>query len=380
VIITSYSTSDNTIEAMKLGAFDYITKPFDEEEVIRAARRAMEIARLGRELETLRAEAGEKRLGTEGELIGQSPAMREIFKLIGKTAPTDATVLITGESGTGKELVARAIHRHSHRADGPFVAVNCPAIPEQLVESEMFGYERGAFTGAVRDQAGRFETAAGGTVFLDEIGDLPAGTQAKLLRTLQEHVVERLGGRSVPVDFRLIAATNRSLEQLVSEGRFREDLYYRLNVVRFHLPPLRERRADILPLAEGFLWRHSQGRSDVPRGFSEDATRMLLAYDYPGNVRELENIVQRALVLARGAFITAADLPMPLGGETEFGSPSRRSAELLSRPLGEAVQILEQEMIRRALARCHGNKAEAARLLGITRQLLYTKLKELGIE
>ncbi len=380
VIITSYGTSDNTIEAMKLGAFDYITKPFNEEEVVRAARRAVEVARLGHELDTLRAEVGQRRLGTEGELIGQSPAMREIFKLIGKTAPTDATVLITGESGTGKELVARAIHRHSDRANGPFVAVNCPAIPEHLVESEMFGYERGAFTGAVRDQAGRFETAAGGTVFLDEIGDLPASTQAKLLRTLQEHVVERLGGRSVPVDFRLIAATNRSLEQLVAGGQFREDLYYRLNVVRIHLPSLRERRADILPLAEGFLWRHGKGRSDAPRGFTEDATRILLAYDYPGNVRELENIVQRALVLARSAFITGADLPMPLGGDTELGTHSLRGTELLSRPLGEAVQILERELIRRALVRCQGNKAEAARLLGITRQLLYTKLKELGIE
>jgi DNA-binding NtrC family response regulator len=380
VIITSFSTSDNTIEAMKFGAFDYITKPFNEEEVIRAARRAIEIARLGQEQDSLRAEASEGRLGAKGELIGQSPAMREIFKLIGKVAPTHTPVLITGESGTGKELVARAIHRYSDRADAPFVAVNCPAIPEQLVESEMFGYERGAFTGAVRDQAGRFETATGGTVFLDEIGDLPAGTQAKLLRTLQEHIVERLGGRSVPVDFRLIAATNRSLEQSVAEGRFREDLYYRLNVVRIHLPPLRERRADILPLAEGFLWRHGQGRSDSPRGFTEDATRMLLAYDYPGNVRELENIVQRALVLARGTFITAADLPMPLSGETEPGSHSLRSGELLGRPLAEAVQILEQELIRRALARCHGNKAEAARLLGITRQLLYTKINELGIE
>jgi len=380
VIITSYGTSDNTIEAMKLGAFDYITKPFDEEEVIRAARKAVEVARLGRELDSLRDEVSERRLSAEGELIGQSPSMREVFKLIGKTAPTDAAVLITGESGTGKELVARAIHRHSHRTGGPLVAVNCPAIPESLLESEMFGYERGAFTGAVRDQAGRFEAAAGGTVFLDEIGDLPASTQAKLLRTLQEHVVERLGGLSISVDFRLIAATNRDLKRLVAEGQFREDLYYRLNVVRIHVPPLRERRADVLPLAEEFLWRHGKGRADASRGFTEEATRLLLAYDYPGNVRELENIVQRALVLARSVLITAADLPMPLGGETESGTSLLRGAELLSRPLGEAVQILEREMIRRALVRCQGNKAEAARLLGITRQLLYTKLKELGIE
>lgn len=380
VVITSYGTSDSTIEAMKLGAFDYITKPFDEEEVIQAARRAMEVARLAREVDSLRAEVGERRIAAEGELIGQSPAMREVSKFIGRTAPSDANVLITGESGTGKELVARAIHRHSRRAGGPFVAVDCPAIPETLLESELFGHERGAFTGAVRDQVGRFETAAGGTVFLDEIGDLPAGTQAKLLRTLQEHVVERLGGRSVSVDFRLIAATNRHLEQLVTEGRFREDLYYRLNVVRIHLPPLRERRADILPLAEAFLWRHAKGRADTPRGFTDEATRLLLAHDYPGNVRELENIVQRALILARGALVTAGDLPLPPKFEGEPSTSSLRGVELLNRPLMEAVQILERELIQRALARCGGNKAEAARLLGINRQLLYTKLKDLGIE
>lgn len=380
VVITAYGTSDNTIEAMKQGAFDYITKPFNEPEIIRAARRAVEVSLLGRELESLRNQIGQRSVGAESELVGQSPAMRDVFKLIGKTAPTDAAVLITGESGTGKELVARAIHRHSRRVDGAFVAVDCPAIPESLLESEMFGHERGAFTGAVRDQIGRFEAAGGGTVFLDEIGDLPASTQAKLLRTLQEHVVERVGGRSVPVDFRLIAATNRELERLVADGKFREDLYYRLNVVRIHLAPLRERRADILPLAEAFLWRHGKGSADGPRGFTEDATRLLLAYDYPGNARELENIVQRALILARGALITANDLPIPPAQENETGSFFPRGDELLSRPLDEAVQMLEREMIRRALARCQSNKAEAARLLGITRQLLYTKLKELGID
>lgn len=364
---------------MKLGAFDYITKPFDEEEVIRAARRTMEVARLAREVDSLRAEVGERRISAEGEIIGQSPAMREVFKLIGRTAPSDANVLITGESETGKELVARAIHRHSPRAEGPFVTVNCPAIPEALLESELFGYERGAFTGAIRDQVGRFETAAGGTVFLDEIGELPAGTQAKLLRTLQEHIVERLGGRSVSVDFRLIAATNRDLERLVTEGQFREDLYYRLNVVRIHLPPLRERRADILPLAEAFLWRYGKARPDAPRGFTDEGTRLLLAHDYPGNVRELENIIQRALILARGALVIAADLALPLGVEGKPG-PWLRGVELLNRPLMEAVQTLERELIQRALVRCQGNKTEAARLLGITRQLLYTKLKDLGIE
>lgn len=380
VIITSYGTSDSTIEAMKLGAFDYITKPFDEEEVLQAARRAIEVARLTREVEALRAEVGARRLAAEGELIGQSPAMREVFKLIGRAAPTEATVLVTGESGTGKELVAQAIHRHSPRAGRPFVPINCPAVPEPLLESELFGHERGAFTGAVRDQVGRLEAAAGGTVFLDEIADLPAGTQAKLLRTLQERVVERLGGRSIAVDFRLIAATNRDLERLVAEGRFREDLYYRLNVVRIHLPPLRERRADILPLAEAFLRGHGLGRADPPRGFTEEATRLLLAYDYPGNVRELQNIVQRALVLARGPLITGADLPGPLQEGHEAGGGPLGGMDLFSLPLAQAVQTLERELIRRALARSLGNKAEAARLLGIHRQFLYTKLKELGVE
>jgi DNA-binding NtrC family response regulator len=340
----------------------------------------VEVARLTRELEALRAEMGERRLSAEGELIGQTPATREVFKLIGRAAPTEATVLITGESGTGKELVARAIHRHSPRAARPFVPVNCPAIPEPLLESELFGHERGAFTGAVRDHVGRIEAAARGTVFLDEIGDLPAGTQAKLLRTLQERVVERVGGRSIAVDFRLIAATNRDLERLVAERTFREDLYYRLNVVRIHLPPLRERRADILPLAEAFLQRHGAGRPEPPRGFTEDATRLLLAHDYPGNVRELENIVPRATVLARGPLVTAADFPTPLGGQGESGGSSFSGNDLLSLPLGEAVQTLERELIRRALARTQGNKAEAARLLGIHRQHLYTTLKDLGIE
>ena len=253
VIITAFGGSEQTIEGMKAGAYDYITKPFDPDEVLRTAARAIEVSRLSSEVEELRARAdvGEPEAAA---LIGQHPAMREVFKLIGKVAPTEASVLIVGESGTGKELIAQALHRHSRRMSGPMIAVNCAAIPSNLIESELFGYERGAFTGATASKPGRIEQADGGTLFLDEIGDLPLEAQAKLLRALQEHKFERLGaGQTIASNFRLLAATNHNLEELVADGRFREDLLYRLNVVKVEVPPLRERRADIAALAEHFL-------------------------------------------------------------------------------------------------------------------------------
>jgi two-component system, NtrC family, response regulator AtoC len=251
-------------------------------------------------VEELRARADVGEPGTAQEIIGQHPSMREIFKLIGRVAPSDASVLIVGESGTGKELIAQAIHRHSRRASGPIVSVNCAAIPSNLLESELFGYERGAFTGATAGKPGRIEQADGGTLFLDEIGDLPLEAQAKLLRALQEHNFERLGGvQTIASNFRLLAATNHQLDELVSAGEFREDLLYRLNVVRIELPPLRARRADIAALAEHFLRCVPATRSDPPSGFSEEALRSLLTYDYPGNVRELRNIIEHAVVLAR---------------------------------------------------------------------------------
>jgi two-component system, NtrC family, response regulator AtoC len=293
VIVTAFGGSEQTIEGMKAGAYDYVTKPFDPDEVLRTAARAIEVNRLSAAVEELRARADVGEPGTAQEIIGQHPSMREIFKLIGRVAPSDASVLIVGESGTGKELIAQAIHRHSRRASGPIVSVNCAAIPSNLLESELFGYERGAFTGATAGKPGRIEQADGGTLFLDEIGDLPLEAQAKLLRALQEHNFERLGGvQTIASNFRLLAATNHQLDELVSAGEFREDLLYRLNVVRI-------RRADIAALAEHFLRCVPATRSDPPSGFSEEALRSLLTYDYPGNVRELRNIIEHAVVLAR---------------------------------------------------------------------------------
>jgi two-component system response regulator AtoC len=378
VIITAFGGSEQTIEGMKAGAYDYITKPFDPDEVLRTAARAIEVSRLSREVEQLRARADADDPDASGGLIGQHPAMREVFKLIGKVAPTEASVLIVGESGTGKELVAQAIHRHSRRAFGPIIAVNCAAIPSNLIESELFGYERGAFTGATAPKPGRIEQADDGTLFLDEIGDLPLEAQAKLLRALQERKFERLGaGQTIASNFRLLAATNQNLEELVAEGRFREDLLYRLNVVKIEIPPLRARRGDIPALAENFMRSAQATKTEPPSGFTEEALRTLMTYDYPGNVRELRNMIERAVVLARGPLITVEDLPS-FGGDRP-GDDSYLT-ELMGLPLEQAVASLERRMILRALARASGNKTEAARILGIHRQHLYSKLKELGVE
>jgi two-component system, NtrC family, response regulator AtoC len=316
VIITAFGGSEQTIGGMKAGAYDYITKPFDPDEVLRTAARAIEVSRLSREVEQLRVRAEASDPDTSSGLIGQHPTMREVFKLIGKVAPTEATVLIGGESGTGKELVAQAVHRHSRRGAGPMVAVNCAAIPANLIESELFGHERGAFTGAGVSKPGKIEQADGETLFLDEIGDLPVEAQAKLLRALQERKFDRLGGKeTIASNFRLLAATNQDLEGLVADGRFREDPLNRLDVVKIEVPPLRVRRSDIPALAEHFL-RGAQGtRTDPPSGFSEEALRVLMTHDYRGNVRELRNIVERAVVLARGPLVTVEDLP-PLGGSS----------------------------------------------------------------
>jgi two-component system, NtrC family, response regulator AtoC len=378
VIVTAFGGSEQTIEGMKAGAYDYVTKPFDPDEVLRTAARAIEVNRLSAAVEELRARADVGEPGTAQEIIGQHPSMREIFKLIGRVAPSDASVLIVGESGTGKELIAQAIHRHSRRASGPIVSVNCAAIPSNLLESELFGYERGAFTGATAGKPGRIEQADSGTLFLDEIGDLPLEAQAKLLRALQEHNFERLGGvQTIASNFRLLAATNHQLDELVSAGEFREDLLYRLNVVRIELPPLRARRADIAALAEHFLRCVPATRSDPPSGFSEEALRSLLTYDYPGNVRELRNIIEHAVVLARGPLITVEDLPS-MG--VKHDNDDSYFAELMELPLEQAVASLERRMIGRALHRSRQNKAEAARVLGINRQLLYSKLKYFGME
>lgn len=383
VVISAFGDSSKMIEAMRLGAYDYITKPIDLDETISILHRAAEQRRLNREAEALRrhdpANAGAKEEpGTDSqfEMLGVSRAMRDIFKQIGRIAATDATLLITGESGTGKELVARAVHRHSARSQRPFVAVNCGALPENLVEAELFGHERGAFTGADRQKKGRFELAHTGTLFLDEAGELSLAAQVKLLRAVEVRRFERVGGtESVGVDVRVIAATNRDLRQEVEEKRFREDLFYRLNVVEMRLPPLRERLADVPQLAESFLERVVSRHALKTKTLSAAALRELLAYDFPGNVRELENMIERAAVTSGGEVI----LPQHLFGDdhaTAAVAAQNSDGKLFELPFHTAVAALERELIKRALDAANGNRAEAARLLGINRRLLYSKMEE----
>jgi len=362
VILTAHATAQNTIEAMRLGAFDHLTKPIGREE-------------LARVVAALLAAGGPRRPhGPQADsgLIGSSDAMRAVQKSIGRLADSDATVLITGETGTGKELVARAVHDHGRRARLPFVAVNCAAIPTELMETELFGHVKGAFSGAVRDRVGAFREAQGGTLFLDEIGDMDPALQAKILRALQERSVTPVGGATVKIDARIIAATHRDLRQRVAEHSFREDLFYRLNVVPIHLPALRDRLADIVPLAEHFL---AIAGGSVKR-LSAEAAASLIRHPWPGNVRELKNLMDRLSVIAPGNVITAADLA---GLDATAGlAPS--VADWPDEDLPTATARLEALLIRRALAKCGGNRAEAARALKIHRQLLYTKMKRLGIE
>jgi DNA-binding NtrC family response regulator len=372
LVMTAHGTSNNAIEAIQFGAYDFVTKPFDLDDVLVTIRRALEHTSLQKEVARLRSKVADTHTPS-GEIVGFSAPMLEVFKAIGRVAQTDSTVLITGESGTGKELVAKAIHEHSARRNFPFAVVNCAALPENLIESELFGYEKGAFTGAVNRKPGKFESAQGGTVFLDEVGELPLASQPKLLRVLQEHTFERLGGgQSVTADFRVVAATNRSLEEDVAAGRFRRDLYFRLNVVPIALPSLRNRRPDIVLLAEHFLQHYSQKHGFRVTGFTEEAILKLQRYTFPGNVRELEHIVERAVLQGGGRVIT----PDLVTTEDNMGSASRTSEfeKLLDLPFRESVQAWERLLIDRALEAANGNKAEAARRLGIHRRLLYEKL------
>ncbi len=369
-ILTAVPTSDNTIEAMRLGAADHLAKPIGREGLRGLLSRMLPAA--GRAPAPLAA-AGAR----EGDLVGSSGAMRDVQKSIGLLADSDATVLLLGETGTGKEVVARAIHRHGRRSKAPFVPVNCAAIPAELLESLLFGHVRGAFTGAVADRAGSFRDAQGGTLFLDEIGDMDLAMQAKLLRALQERVVAPVGGRPVPIDVRVIAATHRDIPQAVRDGRFREDLYYRLGVIPVALPPLRERLADIIPLAEHFLALSSEGA--LAKRLSADAASRLLAHPWPGNVRELLNAMKRVSTLVRRPVIAADDLAFlaaPGGGPA---GPAQATTDWLAGTLPEAVARVERELIRRALAACGGNRAQAAEQLGIRRQLLYQKLERHGL-
>ena len=364
VMMTAYASVETAVRAMKLGAFDYVTKPIDIDEV-----RAV-IARFIASVAPDEEEDGGPLIESR-DVVGASDALRAVLELAHQVAASDATVLVLGESGTGKEVVAREIHRASPRARAPFVAVNCSAIPETLLESELFGHEKGSFTGAVRQKKGRFELAEGGTIFLDEIGDMSPALQAKLLRFLQDHRLQRIGGSAdIPMDARVIAATNRDLEREVAEERFREDLFFRLNVVTITVPPLRERVEDVPPLVEHFLKLHAP-EGVKPKKVSPRAMRLLTAYPWPGNVRELENAVQRAVVLSRGETIFPEHLP-----------PRVRSAETDgAEPVpGRTMREIERDVIVKTLRETGGNRTNAAKILGIARRTLQNKIKEYEID
>ncbi|AUX43837.1 Fis family transcriptional regulator [Sorangium cellulosum] len=376
IVMTAHSTVESALDAMRRGAYDFVTKPFSPAELAALAAKAIEKSSIVVENQRLRAQI--ERLDTTGrEPLGTSPAMQRISELIAKIAPTRTTVLLTGESGTGKERVARAIHEHSDRAAKPFLVVNCGALPEALMESELFGHEKGSFTGANARSLGLFREADGGTVLLDEVGELPASLQVKLLRVLQERKVRPVGSAvEIPVDVRLLAATNRDVEAEVREGRFRQDLYYRLNVIRIELPPLRERPGDISRLADRFVRRFAAELGKDVRGLTTDAVRALDAYAFPGNVRELENMMERAVALAGGPSIGLGDLPSAVAGLS--ASPAPRLAELppggcmLDDVLGE----VERRLILQALERTGGVRKAAAKLLGVTfRSLRYRLAK-----
>jgi DNA-binding NtrC family response regulator len=389
IILTAHGTGPNAMQAMQLGAYDFITKPLDMDQALTTVARAIRHMELQREVEVLRHQRFKDRSLDDTDLtgdtakprlIGNSPAWIEIFKNIGRVAATDVGVLLLGESGTGKEVVARTIHENSERSRGPFIVLNCAALPPELLESELFGHDRGAFTGAIGQRQGKFEAANGGTIFLDEIGELPLALQPKLLRVLQEHTFERVGGTaSIHADVRVIAATNRRLEQDVEEKRFRADLFYRLNAFTVRLPPLRERQSDILPLAEYFLARYARRNQTTEPALAEDAAAALRNYWFPGNVRELEHLIERAAVKAGGRAITAEHIQDELTQAKATGQSGFDIALVAQLPFHEAVASWERHLIEQALKASLGNKSDAARRLGIHRRLLYEKLTQLGM-
>jgi DNA-binding NtrC family response regulator len=375
ILITAHGTVDSAVTALKRGAFDYVTKPFDRDELHGIITKA-----LATEAANTKRFAPEP--GAELGMVGRAPAMQEVYARIDKVAPSPTTVLITGESGTGKELVARALHARSDRAEGPFIQVNCGAIPENLFEAELFGFERGAFTGAVSSKPGRFELADGGTLFLDEVGELPVDMQVKLLRALQEGTIDRVGGiRPLTVDTRVVAATNVDLSEAVDAGAFRKDLYYRLNVIPIHMPPLRERREDIPLLAQHFLTRFNE-RLGRETALDDDAVDALTRYDWPGNIRELENVMERTVLLTDGDRIERDDLPdLDLPDAPDDDEPPTEELEAMG--LKEYVRVhtvkLERARIQRVLEALNGNVTRAAQQLGISRKSLQTKMKDYGL-
>ncbi len=375
VIITAYGTIETAVDAMKAGALDYITKPIEFEELLLLVDRVAERRTLLRENELLREQLGAKGITTD-RIVYSSPKMETVLNMAGRIAASRTTVLLQGESGTGKELVARLIHHLSPRSGRPIIAVNCGAVPEGLLESELFGHEKGAFTGAVGRRIGRFEEADGGTLFLDEVGEIAPAVQVKLLRFLQEREFQRLGGNAtVRTDVRIISATNRDLEARVREGAFREDLFYRLNVVRLDIPPLRERKEDIPPLIEHFLARFAADNGKDLEGISSEARDLLMKYDYPGNVRELENIIERAVVICRGTVIGVEDLPFGAG---EIPSVEERDKE--DGLLRGSIEDLERKLIVDAMARAGDHQTRAAEILGISERMLRYKLKKYNLK
>lgn len=391
IIMTAESTMENTLEAMKQGAFDYISKPFDLTELEIAVDRALENVKLKEKLTNV-TERLKERLASETVFVGRSRAVQSVFKNVGKVAPKDVTVLILGESGTGKELLAKLIHMNSPRADGPFVAVNSAAVPSELMESEIFGFEKGSFTGAVESKKGKFELADGGTLFLDEVGDMSPDLQAKLLRVIQEREFYKLGGKAPSkVDVRIVAATNQDLEKAVAEKRFREDLWFRLNGVMLTLPPLRGRKGDIAILAEHFLEKFCREFETGPKRLSEKAAKEMEGYHWPGNIRELENVLRRAVLFAPGVVISPEDLGLP-----ETSRKKESLEEIITNKLKPVIEktdhavkhdlysfimpFMERPLIRLVLEKTKGNQVKAAEILGINRNTLRKKIKELDID
>jgi two-component system nitrogen regulation response regulator GlnG len=399
-MMTAYGTTQTAIEAMKLGAYDYLLKPFDVPKLKQIVFDALKAARAMKQVVSYQPllESEDYDLG----IVGRCEPMQNVFKLIGQLAASDATALVTGESGTGKELVARAIYNHSQRAGQPFLAINCAAIPENLLESELFGHEKGAFTGATNQRVGKFEQCNRGTIFLDEIGDMTLATQTKILRVLQSGTFERVGGNQpIKIDVRVIAATNKPLEEAVASRQFREDLFYRLNVVRIALPPLRERRDDVRLLVNYFLKKFGQEQNRPPKSISQDALHMLQGHHWPGNVRELENVVRRALVVAKGDAILVGDLPPEVTSPRSAGAAPAAASTSPSAGLADAdvpslaralflharrdtklkvIPAVERELIIQALLDTQGNQVQAARLLGITRATLRKRVEKFGIK
>ncbi len=384
IMMTAYSTTEKAIQAIKLGAYDYITKPFDNDELLIRIKEAIKAKELMEKVVTF--DGFDEYPGSE-RIIGKSPAMLEIYKQIGKAAPTDAPVLIKGESGTGKELIARAIYHFSNRSNKPFLAINCAAIPEQLLESELFGYEKGAFTGADFKRIGKFEQCSGGTVFLDEIGDMPLSLQAKLLRVLQDGLFQRLGGtENIKSDIRIITATNKNLEEMVKRGTFREDLYYRINVVTINVPPLRERKEDIKELVHYFIQKYNKKLGKTIKGITTDTLKKLEEYSWPGNVRELENVIQKAMVFCNSDYISLESCEglyqnLARGSCVSLQEAIENLVELAFKDgchdrFQEIVSALEKSMVKKAMELTKGNQVQAARLLGISRNTLRKKLEE----